>query len=88
MRESQIEDEVVRFAESRGYLTRKVSYVGRRNAADRFFARKDRGLVWMEFKAPGKKPRPGQEREHARMQKAGMIVFVVDSIEYGCSILS
>lgn len=37
--------------------------------------------IWVELKAPGKKPEPHQVREHARMRKMGQRVEVVDSYE-------
>lgn len=37
--------------------------------------------LWVELKAPGKKPEPHQEREHARMRRRGQVVVVIDSIE-------
>lgn len=37
--------------------------------------------IWVELKAPGKKPEPHQLREHARMCKMGQRVEVIDSYE-------
>ena len=37
--------------------------------------------VWVELKAPGKKPEPHQLREHNRMRAMGQRVEVIDSIE-------
>jgi hypothetical protein len=37
--------------------------------------------TWVELKAPGEKPRPGQLREHERMRRMGQRVEVIDSIE-------
>lgn len=36
---------------------------------------------WVETKAPGKRPRPGQEREIKRMRDMGEIVLVLPTIE-------
>jgi len=36
--------------------------------------------IWIELKAPGKKPTIGQLREHARMRAMGQRVEVVDSM--------
>lgn len=36
---------------------------------------------FVELKAPGKKPDPHQEREHAKLRAAGCMVIVLDSIE-------
>lgn len=33
---------------------------------------------FVEYKAPGKKPRPSQEREHARLRALGFSVDVID----------
>lgn len=38
-------------------------------------------LVWVEFKATGKKPTGAQVREHNRMRAVGQTVLVWDSIE-------
>lgn len=36
---------------------------------------------WVETKAPGKRPRPGQAREHKRMREMGEIVLVLPTKE-------
>lgn len=38
-------------------------------------------IHFVECKAPGKKARPGQAREHVRLQKLGCVVLVLDTIE-------
>ena len=37
--------------------------------------------IWVELKAPGKKPEPHQAREHERMRAMGQRVTVIDSLE-------
>lgn len=37
--------------------------------------------IWVELKAPGKKPEPHQLREHTRMRALGQRVEVIDSFE-------
>jgi hypothetical protein len=37
--------------------------------------------IFVELKAPGKKPTPGQLREHARLRELGFRVEVLDSTE-------
>ena len=39
------------------------------------------GNCWVETKAPGKRPRPGQGREHKRMRQMGEIVLVLPTKE-------
>lgn len=41
----------------------------------------DPGIVFVELKAPGKKPTPGQLREHKRLRDLGFRVEVIDSKE-------
>lgn len=77
---SEVEMPVVTRAERAGYFVRKVSWVGRKSAPDRLFAREDRGEVWIEFKAPGEEATRLQKREHKRMREAGMEVHVCDNV--------
>lgn len=80
--ECQIEDPVVKAAKANGYKVRKVCWFGHRNAPDRLFMKPGRGF-FVEFKRPGEKPRPGQEREIARMRAAGLEVHVIDNLTEG-----
>lgn len=78
-RESEIEKYLVDAAEAKGFLVRKVSWIGRRGAPDRVIMLPGGRIVWVELKAPGEKPEPHQEREHVRMRALGQRVEVVDS---------
>lgn len=78
MIESTIEDWACAQAEAAGWLCRKMSWTGRRNAPDRFFA-KDGRVVLIEFKRPGKGARDGQAREIEALQTAGVEVYVADN---------
>ena len=80
MRESTIEAHLVKSVTEKGGLIRKVQWIGRRGAPDRCVMMNGK-TVWIELKAPGKKPQPHQEREHERMRQMGQTVLVVDSIE-------
>ena len=92
-RESQIERRLVERVKEMGGEVRKVKWIGRAGAPDRLVMLPERlddstwttkwldTTIWVELKAPGKKPEPHQVREHARMRKAGMRVEVVDSYE-------
>lgn len=89
MRESKVEtylhDEVTK---ARG-TTRKFKSPGRNNVPDRIVIWPHRiraGQKWnhihfVECKAPGKDARPGQAREHVRLQKLGCVVLVIDTHE-------
>lgn len=80
MRESTLEEWAVALAKKNGWLVRKVSWIGRTGAPDRMFAKGGR-IVFVEFKAPGKRPSLMQQREHKRMKSAGIWVVVIDRVE-------
>lgn len=82
MNEFEVEVPVVDFAIRRGWFVRKLQWVGRTGAPDRMFAKGGR-CVFVEFKAPGQRPRPDQEREIAAMRRAGLEVHVIEDIEKG-----
>lgn len=87
MIEAAVEMPVVKRAEKAGYFVRKVSWIGRRSAPDRLFARKDRGQVYIEFKKPGAKATLAQTTEHDRMRAAGIEVYVCDNVNDAMRIL-
>lgn len=90
MRESVVEKHLRKQVIAKGGLIRKMIWPGHRGAPDRL-------VIWphhnynristfadvdfVELKAPGKKPDPHQEREHAKLRAAGCSVFTLDSIE-------
>lgn len=80
MRESQIEKSLVQQVKALGGEVRKVKWIGRNSAPDRFVMIKDNSF-WAELKAPGEKPTPAQAREHERMRRMGQRIEVIDSIE-------
>lgn len=82
MREIVIEENVVQFAESKGWLVRKVTYAGRRGAPDRWFFRGGKTIT-VEFKRRGQEPDGLQKREHEKLTRAGIPVYVIDSIDGG-----
>lgn len=96
MKESTIERHLVRSVKALGGQVRKVQWIGRNSAPDRVVLLQARTLsprsidcawcapkgrtIWVELKAPGKKPTPAQTREHVRMRLAGQDVRVIDSL--------
>lgn len=86
MREEAVELPAVRRAERTGWLSRKLQWIGRVGAPDRFFARCGR-IVLIEFKAPGKTPRRSQTLEHDRLRAAGIEVYVCDTVEDALKVL-
>lgn len=81
MRERDIEKYLVQQAKALQGEVRKVTFIGHRGAPDRLLMAPKGILVWVELKAPGKKPEPHQLREHERMRKMGQRVEVIDSLE-------
>lgn len=91
-RESQIEARLVKRVKELGGEVRKVRWIGRNGAPDRIVMLPprhdeywgtwdDSETIWVELKAPGRKPTAAQFREHERMRKMGQRVEVVDSFE-------
>lgn len=76
-REKDVERAAVQWAERAEWWVRKFSSPGHRAVPDRVFAKNGR-VVWIEFKAPGEKPRRDQELEMERMRAHGMEVYWVD----------
>ena len=91
MKESVIEAYLCRAVKKAGGEVRKMRWIGRRGAPDRFvllsspflaiLGRIPTNYLWVELKAPGKHLRPEQEREIAKLRKVGCVVLVLDSKE-------
>lgn len=93
MRESVVERYLHREVERAGGTTRKFASASRANNPDRIVIwpgsinalpgsiRSVARVHFAECKAPGKKPRPAQQREHVRLHKLGCVVVVLDTIE-------
>lgn len=80
MRERDIEAHLVKRVRELGGECRKVEWIGRHGAPDRFVMMPD-GCAWIELKATGQKAKPHQLREHARLRAMGQLVLVLDSVE-------
>jgi len=80
MRESQIESYAVQLAKKHGIYTRKFSSPAHKGVPDRIFI-KDGEVLFIEFKAPGKKLTALQEKELLEILKHGVPATWVDSCE-------
>jgi streptogramin lyase len=87
LRESDIEDYLVKRVRAMGGEVRKVRWIGRRGAPDRLVMM-PAATIWVELKAPGKTPEPHQLREHKRMRALGQRVEIVDSLQSVEALLS
>lgn len=88
MRESDIEDYLVKKVKEKGGEVRKVKWLGRNGAPDRVVMMEGihNRLVWVELKTEGlvalfpHTPHERQQhREHERMRAMGQRVVVIDS---------
>jgi hypothetical protein len=85
IRESHVEHHLVRRVKAVQGFVRKLKWIGRQGAPDRFVAIPDphprRGMWLIELKRPGKGAEDHQEREHKRLREAGVRVIVLDSVD-------
>ena len=81
MKESYVEEHLANRVKMAGGEIRKVQWIGRRGAPDRFVMLPGRAPFWVELKRPRGKPEPHQVREHARMRELGCVVLVLDTVE-------
>lgn len=79
MLEAAIERHLVARCQAHGALVRKLQYIGRKGAPDRFVAWPGGVIDLIELKAPGRKPDGHQQRELGRLRALGANVFVLDS---------
>ena len=77
--EADVEEYLCARVKQAGGETRKAEWIGRRHCPDRYVLLN--GGHWVELKRPGEIPRDGQLREHERIEKHGVPVTILDSIE-------
>lgn len=88
MKESDIETKVCKYARDHyDALTYKFTSPSRRSVPDRMLVFPDGTVVFIEFKAPGKKATEAQRREHQRLRQRRQIVHVIDSVDDGKAII-
>jgi Holliday junction resolvase len=87
MRESAIERTVGEFCKRHGIITLKLAGAGARGQPDRLFLKGSKA-VFVEFKAPGKKPTALQARWIKRLTDAGFDAFYVDDAQDGVARIS
>lgn len=79
--EKEIEGKACRYAKAAGCWVRKFTSPGQRAAPDRIFMT-TRGVVFfIEFKAPGKRPTPLQQREINIIRSKGGHAHWADNLE-------
>lgn len=94
--EANVEMPVVRRAERGGWFVRKLGWIGRTGAPDRFFAKKTKRcpscgrssrIVLIEFKDTDEEPTLNQIEEHKELRDAGVEVYVCDRPDEALRIL-
>lgn len=81
MRESEVEEHLVRVAKMCGGMVRKLQWIGRRGAPDRVVFLPSGLVFWIELKRPGKDAESHQQREHERLSAFGQFVAVLDTVK-------
>ena len=81
MLEKFVEAALVKRVKELGGTCEKFTSPGRRSVPDRIVTLPGGRIVFVEVKAPGKKPTELQDRDHARRMKLGCEVVIVSSIE-------
>lgn len=81
IKESDIENYLVRKVKRLGGTAEKFKTPGRRSAPDRLLCFICGRAVFVECKAPGKKPTEKQYADHGRRRALGFKVYVVDTKE-------
>jgi Holliday junction resolvase len=87
MTESTIERAVCAYAKSKGCIVMKLSGQNQRGQPDRMFIL-DGKVLFIEFKAPGKRPTALQERWLADLRRQGMFATWCDDIGNGKSMVN
>ena len=81
MREKQIEHALVMAVKAAGGMCPKLVSPGTDGMPDRMILLPKGRIGFVEVKAPGKKPRPLQERRHKQLRELGFKVFILDGRE-------
>ena len=81
MRESEIESRLRTEAKRMGGMAVKFTSPGLDGVPDRIVLLPGRKIAFVELKAPGKKPRPLQEKRMRQLECLGFPVYVVDRVE-------
>ena len=87
MLEKEIEKQVCDYARKRGFLVYKFSSPGRVSVPDRIFISPDGRVIFIEFKAQGKKPTKGQMREMEKLKAQCCYVDWLDNVDRGKEIV-
>jgi predicted transcriptional regulator len=77
--EKDVEAALVRRVKALGGLCEKFTSPGRRSVPDRIITMPDGQIIFVELKAPNKKPTEAQMKDHERRRALGCDVRVIDN---------
>lgn len=84
MLEKTIEAALIKRVKSLGGMAEKFTSPNKRSVPDRIVTLPNGRVIFVELKAPNKKPTELQSRDHAIRRALGCDVRVIDSLE-GCN---
>lgn len=87
MREKAVEAKLTRAVKAEGGMCPKLVSPGTDGMPDRMVLLPKGRIGFVEVKAPGKKPRPLQQRRHEQLRDLGFTVSVLDDPEQISEIL-
>jgi len=79
--EKDVEAALVRRVKALGGLCEKFASPGRRSVPDRIITMPNGQIIFVELKAPNKKPTDAQLKDHERRRALGCDVRVIDNKE-------
>ena len=81
MLEKTIETALVKHVKALGGMAEKFTSPSKRSVPDRLVTLPGGQIIFVELKAPGKKPTPKQELDHQRRRDLGCDVRVISTLE-------
>lgn len=81
MLEKEIEKALVKRVKELGGLCEKFTSPGRRSVPDRIVTLPGGRIIFVECKAPGKKPTELQLRDHERRRNLGCEVIIINDMD-------
>ena len=78
MREKDIEGKLAKAVKAKGGMCPKLVCPGFDGMPDRLVLLPKGQIIFVEVKAPGKKPRPLQVKRHTQLRSLGFPVYILD----------
>ena len=85
--ETDIEDDLLDYGKTLGYVCYKFVSPGNRGVPDRIFINRNGITLFIELKRRGKVPSRNQDRQIRKIKGQLAPCFVVDNLEFGCQVL-